>query len=152
VALYNQVRNARNPISEEVLSVYEAVWEVEWSDDVRVVKKEFTPVDYRAVGMKCLQMYCERNYPYDDGIVLGLEEGFSIALSDSAILNGFIDRLMKTSGNVYLGKANTKTKDLARNPSARECIGDSLLVQMSSRGRRQDDGRNASPGHVCQFA
>jgi len=99
--LYDQVRNARIPPLEQVLSVYEANWEDEWSDDVRIVKRDFTSEDYRSVGRQCLEMYCARHHPYDDGLVLGLEEGFTIPLSGSAVLNGFIDRLMKMPGNVY---------------------------------------------------
>lgn len=99
--LYDQVRNARTPTAEQVLTVYETTWQKEWSDDVRVVKKEFAADDYRHVGQECLKMYCARHHPYDDGIVLGLEEGFAIPLSESAILNGFIDRLMKKPGDMY---------------------------------------------------
>ena len=99
--LYDQVRNARKPTFEEVLSVYESNWSDEWSDDIRVVKQEFTADDYRRVGRHCLEMYCARHDPYEGGIVLGLEEGFTIPLSESRILNGFIDRLMKKPGDIY---------------------------------------------------
>lgn len=99
--LYDQVRNSRKPSVEEVISAYDRLWEKEWSDDVRVVKKEFKAEDYRAVGEKCLRTFCTRHEPYEEGVVLGLEEGFRIPLDDSAVLNGFIDRLMKVDGDIY---------------------------------------------------
>lgn len=99
--LYDQVRNSRKPSTKEVISAYQNGWEEEWSNDIRVVKKGFIADDYRAVGEQCLRTFCARHEPYQEGIVLGLEEGFQIALDESTVLNGFIDRLMKVDGDIY---------------------------------------------------
>jgi len=99
--LYDRVRNARVPTVDEVLAFYAERWDAEWSNDVRVIKEGFTSADYQLVGQKCLQMYCARHQPYDEGVILGLEEPFLVSLSESVTLTGFIDRLMKTGDGVY---------------------------------------------------
>jgi RecB family exonuclease len=99
--LYDQVRNARAPTEEEVISVYQRGWDAEWTNDVRVIKEGFEAADYRAVGEQCLRAYCTRHAPFDEGIVLSLEEAFRISLDDGSALNGYIDRLMKVDGDVY---------------------------------------------------
>jgi len=99
--LYDQVRNSRVPKQAEVLNVYQGFWDGEWTDDVRVIKKDLEAADYRKVGEQCLRTYYARKTPFDEGIVLGLEEGFRIRLEQGILLNGYIDRLMKTDGNIY---------------------------------------------------
>ncbi len=99
--LYDQVRHTRTPTEAELLAVYQDRWNAEWTDHIRVIKKDMEAADFRRIGEQCLRAYYARHAPFDEGIVLGLEEGFRVALEDGVLLRGYIDRLMKTPGDVY---------------------------------------------------
>ncbi len=99
--LYGHVRAMRTPTERELLGVYEDRWDADWTDDVRIVKEGMDAADYRRAGAQCLRNYYARHAPFDEGIILGLEEGFRIRLEDGILLHGFIDRLMKAPGDIY---------------------------------------------------
>ncbi len=99
--LYKQVAGGRAPTADEVLAVYAARWEAERSDNLRIVNEHLDEVAYRDAGRRCIERYVDRHAPFDEGIVLGLEESFQIPLGGGLVLNGFIDRLMKREGGVY---------------------------------------------------
>ncbi|MDD5645760.1 MAG: PD-(D/E)XK nuclease family protein [Candidatus Bipolaricaulis sp.] len=99
--LYRHVVNGRSPGRDEVLSLYEARWDAERTGDLRIVDDTLDEAAYRAAGRRCLELYVARYAPFNDGIVIGLEEGFQIALGGGLVLNGVIDRLMKRADGVY---------------------------------------------------
>ncbi|MGD9676653.1 MAG: RecB family exonuclease, partial [Candidatus Bipolaricaulia bacterium] len=99
--LYKQVANGRSPSRDDVLSLYEQGWDAERTGDLRIVDDTLDEAAYRAVGRRCLELYIARYAPFDDGLVIGLEDGFQIALGEGLVLNGFIDRLMKHADGVY---------------------------------------------------
>ena len=55
--LYDQVRNARTPTTEDVLVIFQREWGKDWSDDVRVIKEGLEAADYKAVGEQCVRTY-----------------------------------------------------------------------------------------------
>jgi putative RecB family exonuclease len=93
--LYGQVQNQSIPTLEELLARYAALWEAEWRDDVRIVKRDLDADSYRRVGEEALRRYAQRHHPYDHGIVLGLEKRFRFPLDEGHTINGVIDRLMR---------------------------------------------------------
>lgn len=99
--LYRQVQLGLNPPVGEVLAQYEEAWNAEWADNVRIVRRGMSADAYRRLGVKCLELYCSRHAPFAEGLVLGLEEPFSLKLGDGVELTGFIDRLMKRDGDIY---------------------------------------------------
>ncbi len=99
--LYQQVTNAEVPSLPGVLRRYRALWDAEWTDDVRVVRSGTTPEGLRQVGERCLELYYNRHAPFDEEIVLGLEVPFRVPLEDGIVLNGYLDRLAKRHGDVY---------------------------------------------------
>lgn len=99
--LYKQVGHGRVPTQEEVVAVYNERWDAERPGDLRIVNKDLDEAAYRDAGRRCLEFYCKRHAPFHEGIVLGLEEGYQIPLENGIVLNGFIDRLMKTEDGVY---------------------------------------------------
>jgi len=99
--LYRLVHNGALPTLSQVRERYHFLWEAEWTDDVRVIRPEVTPEGLRRVGERCLELYYNRHAPFDEGIVLGLEDPFAIRLDDDVVLNGYLDRLTRQDGDVY---------------------------------------------------
>jgi len=99
--LYKQVGHGCVPTQEEVVAVYNERWDAERPGDLRIVNEDLDEAAYRDAGQRCLEIYCRRHAPFDEGIVLGLEEGFQVQLENGIVLNGFIDRLMKTEEDIY---------------------------------------------------
>lgn len=100
--LYSQAKDQLIPPSvEELLARYHALWDAAWTEDIRIVRQRTEPEAYRRVGEKCLELYYDRHTPFDEGIVLGLEEPFSIPLEDGILLVGYLDRLEKRDGDIY---------------------------------------------------
>lgn len=99
--LYKQAASGRAPTLDDVLAVYTARWDAERRGGLRIVDGNLGEAAYRDAGRRCLELYVHRYAPFDDGIVLGLEEGFQLRLGGELVLNGFIDRLMKRADGIY---------------------------------------------------
>jgi len=101
--LYRDVKMAKETPVEELLSYFTQIWQKNWLDSILVVRKEYTPEDYRKLGQKCLTDYYHRYYPFDQGKTLGLEQIILISLDDAAKyrIRGFIDRLTLRDDGQY---------------------------------------------------
>lgn len=93
--LYGEVRSCRVPDEDALADRYGAVWDAEWSDDIRIVREERTAEDYRAVGEKALRSYHRRYRPFDQGTTIGLEMRVLLALDDDHEIIGYVDRVEK---------------------------------------------------------
>ena len=101
--LYRDLLNGKELSLGELLEYYEKVWEGNWSPDIVVVKEDYTPENYREVGLECLRDYYEQHHPFTDGTTVGLEKGVIVDLDDSGHyrLQGYIDRLVDKGKGVY---------------------------------------------------
>jgi putative RecB family exonuclease len=99
--LYDQVRACRLPDEEDVVSRYIAVWDSEWSDDVRVTRADRTVDDYRAIGEKAVRDYYRRYHPFDQGVTVGLEMKIALRLDEEHEILGYVDRLTKVADGVW---------------------------------------------------
>jgi putative RecB family exonuclease len=98
--LYEFVLRDQIPSLPKVLSRYEQLWDHEYdAERVRIVR-EGTPLSfYRQLGVRCLETYYRRNYPFDGDQTLGIEEHvkFDLDARDGASgqyrMQGFIDRV-----------------------------------------------------------
>lgn len=101
--LYQDVRFAKIPTLEEVLAYYNELWKKNWHENIHIVRKEYTEDNYRKMGEKFITMYYKRHHPFDEGVVIGLEERILINLNPEGTyrLQGFVDRLMKAEDGVY---------------------------------------------------
>ncbi len=98
--LYRDLRLSRVNTLEELLSFYNDAWCKNYSDDIRVVKEGYTPMNYRDTGEKCIREYYVRYQPFNDGKTLGLEQMIAIDI-EGYKLKGFIDRLSSSSDGIY---------------------------------------------------
>jgi len=99
--LYRDLRMTRLPELDELLVAYQSGWDKNWDDNIRVVRKEYTPNDYREKGVRCIEDYYRRYYPFDQGRTIGIEERIRVKLDPDRFLTGFIDRLDVTGDGVY---------------------------------------------------
>jgi putative RecB family exonuclease len=98
--LYGDMRLLKTNTLEELLSFYNESWQKSYSDDVRIIRKGFSPENYRATGEKCIREYYTRYSPFDDGKTLGLEQMINIDI-EGYKLQGFIDRLSSSGDRAY---------------------------------------------------
>lgn len=95
--LYDLALRGRVVNETELLEHFEELWEKQWDDKLRIVKQELGAEHYREVGRRCLRDYHQRHQPFDSGRTLGLELRVEVGLPDGHRLQGFIDRLEKTT-------------------------------------------------------
>ena len=99
--LYRDLDMTRVMSVEELIDYYGGNWEKEWEDNIRIIKKEYTPDEYRAKGRKCLEDYYRHYYPFDNGRTIGIEKRVGVDLGEGRRLGGIIDRLVVLDGGVY---------------------------------------------------
>ena len=93
--LYRDLGYQKHNSLEELLDYFRIEWSKNWSDDIVIVKDEYTKDNYLRMGEKYLSDYYQRYYPFDQGRTIALEERIVIALGPSSDykLQGYIDRL-----------------------------------------------------------
>jgi putative RecB family exonuclease len=90
--LYSDRMLSRNDTLDEILDFYDGAWGRNWSDDVKIVRSEYTPENYHATGRRCIADYYARYAPFDGGRTVGLEQKVYININGYKLM-GFIDRL-----------------------------------------------------------
>ena len=88
---------------EELLDFFRVEWKKNWSDDIVIVKDEYTADNYQRMGEKYLTDYYKRYHPFDNGRTIALEERIVISLDSSGDykLQGYIDRLTEAKDGFY---------------------------------------------------
>jgi putative RecB family exonuclease len=101
--LYRDVRMAKLPSRDEVVAYFDKVWEDKWHDAVNVVKKDYTPENYREVGRKCVGEYYDRHVPFDSTRTMALEQlvFFPLDEDENYWLRGVIDRIAMAGDGTY---------------------------------------------------
>ena len=99
--LYKNQQMNKVPSLEGLLDVYANSWRKEWREEIKTVKKDFEPADYRKLGEKCITDYYNRYKPFNQSKTLGLEQRVLVDLGDGYKLQGYIDRLAEASPGHY---------------------------------------------------
>jgi len=101
--LYRDKRHEKLLSLEEWLAYFDKIWEEHWSDSIIIVKKDYTPENFRQMGKRYLSDYYNRYKPFDRGKVLGLETKDILALDETGHypFHIRIDRLVDMGGGVY---------------------------------------------------
>ena len=137
--LYRDLKVTKLNTLEELHNFYHQSWEKNWNDMVQIIRKEYSPEDYRRLGEKCITDYYKRYYPFDQGRTLGLEENIYFPLEEEKgyWIRGFIDRLTLLDNSV-LEIHDYKTSN--RLPAQEEVNSDRQLAfyQMGVEGKWKD--------------
>ena len=109
---------------DKLLEFYELEWKKDFTDEIKIVKKDSSQENYFALGKRYLTDYYNHYYPFDQNYTIGLEMEINLKLNDEYSIIGYIDRLAvkdgvyyihdyKTSGNLPTNDEITKNKQLA---------------------------------------
>ena len=137
--LYRDLKLTKPNSLEDLLNFYRRSWEKNWNEMVQVIRKDYSPEDYRRLGEKCIADYYKRYFPFDQGVVLGLEEFITFPLDGEKdySIRGYIDRLTLVNGTT-LEIHDYKTS--GRLPTQKNIDSDRQLAfyQMGVQGRWKD--------------
>jgi len=89
---------------DELLIFYHNDWDNNYHDKVIIVDKERKAKDYKEIGKKFVEDYYKRYYPFNHGVILGIEREVLINLEDNGQeykLRGIIDRIEQTNDGTY---------------------------------------------------
>lgn len=101
--LYKQLDRRRLPELDELLGYFAGRWKAEWTKDIVIHDKEFTPAAYRKIGADCIRDYYHRFRPFDQSRTIGLERRivFQLDRKGQHKMLGYIDRLAKADGGIW---------------------------------------------------
>lgn len=87
---------------DELKAYYEDQWRKNFHEKVVVVRPERTPDDYLRLGLKFIEDYYIRYYPFNQNRILGLEQYIEIELEGKRryILQGYVDRIDLTPDGI----------------------------------------------------
>jgi putative RecB family exonuclease len=63
--LYNDLRLCKTNSLDDLLALFEGLWEKEYHDDIVIMKEGYTAENYRELGRKCIRNYYQRYQPFD---------------------------------------------------------------------------------------
>jgi putative RecB family exonuclease len=101
--LYRDLAHQKINTLEELLTFFTSEWNTNWTDDIVIVKEEYSPENYLNMGRKYLTDYYQRYHPFRQGKTVALEELIRITLDPEGKykLQGYIDRLTETGDGYY---------------------------------------------------
>ena len=117
--LYTDIKYKKIDSIDELLSYYQKIWKENYSEDkIEIIRKGYTEDNYYKLGKEMLENYYEKNYPFNEGKILGLEKKINLEFFDqnkniTYYLVGYIDRLMLKNENkieIVDYKTNNTTK------------------------------------------
>jgi len=101
--LYQDVQMTKIPTAEELVAVFDDLWDDRWHDGIKVVKKAYNADHYREIGRKCVADYHAGHYPFDHARTIALEHLVFFPLDDDEQywIRGIIDRISVTRDDRY---------------------------------------------------
>lgn len=118
--LYRDKQHEKLLSLDEWLAYFNKIWTQHWKDSIIIVKKDYTPENYRKMGERYLTDYYNRHKPFERGRVLGLETKDRLPLDEKREYEFHIriDRLVDMGDGLYevhdykTGSALPKQEDL----------------------------------------
>ncbi len=101
--LYTDIKNNKLDSKEEILKYYADKWDKNYTDDILIVRKEYTANNYKEKGAIFISDYYDRHKPFNQFKIIGLETQEKLELSDGNFYHIRIDRLESDkNGNYYI--------------------------------------------------
>lgn len=98
--LYKDLILSRLNTIKDLEAFYRQIWDREWTDNVRIVRRGFAKKNYYDTGLAAIQKYYSRYQPFDQNTTLATEDMIHINL-DGYKLVGYIDRLAHNGKGIY---------------------------------------------------
>ena len=123
---YDDVRLTKLNTLGDLLAYYDSIWQQNWHDLIVITKKDLTQEHYQALGKKLIETYYQRYAPFDSDMTIGTEMRLNFTIDDENKyrMMGFIDRLSRTSDDIYQIR---DYKTSAQLPSQEDIDGDRQL-------------------------
>ena len=67
--LYRDLKLQKHNSMEDVLAYYNDTWMKNWTDDIKIVRKEYNADNYRKTGEKCIADYYNRYAPFKERVL-----------------------------------------------------------------------------------
>ena len=101
--LYKDLKFEKLNSLEELLEWFNSEWSKRWNNEIIIVRKEYTPENYRKMGEHFLKEYYEKYKPFNHTKTIDLEKHIIISLDKHGNfkLQGYIDRLAYAGDGVY---------------------------------------------------
>ena len=101
--LYDDLMMVKTNSLDELLGYYNSQWERNWSEWIKIRKKDYDVEHCRRLGESCITNYHRRFSPFDKDKTLGLEMKVDISLdpSNKYGLEGVIDRVAQLPDGRY---------------------------------------------------
>lgn len=102
--LYHHVaRHHRPPSLRQILDRYESDWRLRWHDGIEIIREGTPESDYLNRGVRCLESYYRRHYPFEDGETVAIEHRVRLQLDDDGRYRaqGILDRLVRREPGHY---------------------------------------------------
>ena len=101
--LYRDLMHEKLNTIEDLTNHLNTNWEKNWNDSIIIVKKDYTPENYKKMAQRYIHDYYKKYYPFDQDRTLALEQRIVIPLDDTNkyTLQGYIDRVSDHGNGVY---------------------------------------------------
>ena len=101
--LYQDVQMTKIPTVEELVAVFDGLWDDRWHDGIKVIKKAYNADHYREIGRKCVADYHADHYPFDQARTIALEHLVFFPLDDDERywIRGIVDRISVSRDDRY---------------------------------------------------
>ncbi|MBN2330515.1 MAG: PD-(D/E)XK nuclease family protein [Candidatus Aenigmarchaeota archaeon] len=111
--LYNDLRFQKLNRLDDILAFYNDQWGKNWNPAILLVRKQYSPDNYRSMGEAYIRNYYKRHHPFDRAKTVGLEQRIMIDLGNNGryMLQGYMDRL------AFVEKATYEIHDYKTNSS-----------------------------------
>ena len=96
--LYKDVKFQKQPELKELLEYYNELWQKNWNEAIMIVRKDYTPENFRKMGEKFITEYFNRKKPFDQEKTLGLETSYTAEIAPGVRFHIRIDRLALKDG------------------------------------------------------
>ncbi len=101
--LYKRKKFQQKISKELIVKFYQDLWEKEYSEDIKVVKKELTANNYKKMGEKFLGDYYDKYEPFEQLTIIGLETQDRMTLPNGSSWHVRIDKFAcDDKGNYYV--------------------------------------------------
>jgi len=129
--LYKDLKFQKINSLKELLKFYNELWEKEFTDDILVVKEEYSTENYRKMGEQYIIDYYTQYTPFNQITILGLETMDKMRLSDGSHYHVRIDKL-GCNGDTYFVcdyKTNSRLKNQEEADADRQLAMYSIWVK-----------------------
>lgn len=99
--LYKDLKYNKQNSIQELIEYYNSEWKDKWTEDIKIVKTEFSQENYRDTGERFIRAYYEKHKPFDQHTTIATEMYVTVDLEDGKKLQGYVDRLSSDDNGVY---------------------------------------------------